>query len=180
MSSRMLTASWLAVVFIGCLGFKLVHDTDIFWQVKLGQIMLQEGRIQLGDPLTYTHAGEPAPPIGWLAQVWLALLYNLGGWHLARAVHHLALVGSLVVAAATCRRDRTSSFSVVIAMTIGFVVMLSNADLRPQSYRSSWLRNLAAHWHAVGRRFGSRSWPRSAILVIWQNMHPSVVMGASP
>ncbi len=177
MSSRMLTASWLAVVFIGCLGFKLIHDTDIFWQVKLGQIMLQEGRIQLGDPLTYTHAGEPAPPIGWLAQVWLALLYNLGGWHLARAVHHLALVGSLVVAAATCRRDRTSSFSVVIAMTIAFVVMLSNADLRPQSYGLLGFTLLLAL--ARGRaRFRFKVLAAFPILVIWQNMHPSVVIGA--
>jgi hypothetical protein len=173
----MLTALWLAVVFIGCLGFKLVHDTDIFWQVKLGQIMLEEGQIQLGDRLTYTHAGEPAPPIGWLAQVWLASLHNLGGWHLARAAHHLALAGSLVVAAATRRRDRTSPLSIAIAMTIAFVVMLSNADLRPQSYSLLGFAFLLAL--ARGRaRFRFKLLAASPILVIWQNMHPSVAMGA--
>ena len=130
----MLVASWWAVILIGVLGFKLVHDTDIFWQVRLGQIMLEEGRIPQFDRFTYTHAGEPAPPIGWLAQVLFAALYGLGGWHLTRAVHQLALVGSLLVAAATCRRDPTSPFSVLVAMTIAFLVMLSNADLRPQSF----------------------------------------------
>src|SRR5271168_3133266 len=125
MSSRILAAGWLGVVFVVVLGFKLVHDTDIFWQLKLGQITLEEGRIPVGDRFTYTHAGEPVPPIYWLAQILLASLYNLGGWHLARAAHQLAMVGSLVVAAATCRRDRTSQFSVLVAMTIGFAVMVS-------------------------------------------------------
>jgi hypothetical protein len=176
MSLRMLAAWWLGVVFVGILGFKLVHDTDIFWQVKLGQITLEEGRIPLGDRFTYTHAGEPAPPIYWLAQVLLALLYNLGGWHLARAVHQLALVGSLVVAAATCRRDRTSPFSILVAMTIGFVVMLSNADLRPQSFGLLGFASLLAL--ARGRApFWRKVLVASVILVIWQNMHPSVVMG---
>jgi hypothetical protein len=175
MSLRMLTASWLAVVLIGLLGFKLVHDTDIFWQVKLGQIMLEEGQIQLGDRLTYTHAGEPAPPIGWLAQVLLALLYKLGGWYLARAVHHVALVGSLLVAAATCQRDRTSRFSALVAMTIGFAVMLSNADLRPQSYGLLGFAFLLAL--ARGRwPFWFKLLAASTILVVWQNLHPSVVV----
>jgi hypothetical protein len=173
----MLTASWLAVVFIVCLGFKLVYDTDIFWQVKLGQIMLEEGQIQLGDRFTYTHAGEPAPPIGWLAQVSLALLYNLGGWRLALTVHHLALVGSLLVAAETCRRNYTSPFSILIAMTVGFVVMLSNADLRPQSFAFLGFAILLAL--ARGQSpFWFKLLIASPILVIWQNMHPSVVMGA--
>ena len=177
MSLRMLTAGWLGVVFVVVLGFKLVHDTDIFWQIKLGQITLEEGRIPVGDRFTYTHAGEPVPPIYWLAQILLASLYNLGGWHLARAAHQLALVGSLVVAAATCRRDRTSLFSVLIAMMTGFAVMVSNADLRPQSFGLLGFAILLAL--ARGRApFWCKLLVASAILVIWQNMHPSVVMGA--
>ncbi|HEX3451635.1 MAG TPA: hypothetical protein VHS97_25500, partial [Isosphaeraceae bacterium] len=177
MSLRMLTASWLAVVLIGLLGFKLVHDTDIFWQVKLGQIMLEEGQIPIADRFTYTHAGEPVPPIYCLAQILLAVLYKLGGWHLARAGHQLALVGSLVAAAATCRRDRTSHFSVIVAMTIGFVLMLSNADFRPQSFGV-----LGFAFFLALARSGAPFWFKllvaPAILVIWQNMHPSVLMGA--
>jgi hypothetical protein len=177
MSFRTLTASWLAVVFIACLGFKLVHDTDIFWQVKLGQITLEDGRIPLGDRFSYTHAGEPVPPIYWLAQILLASLYNLGGWHLARAAHQLALVGSLVVAAATCQRDRTSPFSVLVAMTIGFAVIVSNADLRPQSFGLLGFAILLALARGCAP-FWCKLLVAPAVLVIWQNMHPSVVMGA--
>jgi hypothetical protein len=172
----MLAATWLAILLIGVLEFKLVRDTDIFWQVKLGQITLEEGRIPQHDRFTYTHAGEPAPPIYWLAQVLFASLYGLGGWHLTRAVHQVALVGSLLVAAATCRRDATTPFSVAIAMAIGFVVMLSNADLRPQSFG---LLGFAALLALARRRlpFGVKLIVAATLLVTWQNMHPSVVLG---
>ena len=116
MSYRTLTALWSAVVMFAVLEFKQVHDTDIFWQVRLGQIMRQDGRLPLEDRFTFTHAGQSSPPVGWLAQLFLATLYDLGGWHLARAVHHFALVGSLVFAAATCRRDATSALGVAVAM----------------------------------------------------------------
>jgi hypothetical protein len=156
---------------------KLVNDTDIFWQIKLGQIMLREGRVEFGDPFTYTHAGKPAPPVGWLAQIWLALLYKVGGCRLARVVHQFAQVGSLLVAAATCRRDRTSPLSILIAMTIGFVVMLSNADLRPQSYGLLGFAILLA-LARCRLPLGHKLMVALPTLVIWQNMHPSVVMGA--
>ena len=133
MSQRTLITSCLAVGMIGRLEYKPIHDTDIFWQVRLGQIMLEEGRIPTEDRFTYTHAGEPAPPIGWLAQGLFASLYNLGGWRLTRLAHHFALIGALFTAAATCRRPVTTPLGAAIAMTIGFLVMLSNVDLRPQS-----------------------------------------------
>jgi hypothetical protein len=172
----MLAAWWLAIVLFGVLDFKLVHDTDIFWQVKLGQIMLHERRIPLQDRLTYTHAGEPTPPIGWLAQGLFAAFYGIGDWHLARAVHHVALVGSLLLAAATCRRQMTSAFSVVIAMTIAFVTMLSNADLRPQSLG---LLSFAAILALARSRQSVMAKLCIAVpmFVAWQNIHPSVSVG---
>ncbi len=176
MSQRTLVTLWLAVALIGILGFKLDVATDMFWQVKLGQIMLREGQIPQFDRFTYTHAGELAPPIGWLAQTLFASLYGLGGWQLARLVHQLALVGALLVAAATCRRGVTSPLSVAVAMTIAFLVILSNADLRPQSFGLLGFAILLAL--ARGRmRFWIKLIVATPIMVVWQNMHPSVVLG---
>jgi hypothetical protein len=178
MSQRMLTASCVALVMIGVLEFKLIHDTDIFWQIKLGQIMLEEGRIPRFDQFTYTHAGEPAPAIYPLAQVLYALLHQFGGWHLVRAVHQLAFVGSLLVAAAICQRNRTSPFSVIIAMAVAFVVMLPNADLRPQSFGLLGFAILLAL--ARGRLpFWVKLGIAAPLIVVWQNMHPSVLMGTA-
>ena len=91
MSQRMLIASCLAVVMIGRLEFKPIHDTDIFWQLKLGQIVLVEHRIPTTDRFSFTHPSEPAPPVGWLAQALFSSVYSAGGWRLTRLVHNCAL-----------------------------------------------------------------------------------------
>ena len=176
MSQRMLTASCVAVALLGVLVFKLINDTDVFWQIRLGQITLEEGRIPHFDRFTYTHAGAPAPPIGWLAQTLFASLYGLGGWRLTRAVHQFALVGSLLVAAATCRRDLTSSLSVAVAMAIAFLVILSNGDLRPQSFGLLCFAILLALARGP-RPLRVKLVVAAPLLVVWQNMHPSVVLG---
>ena len=103
MSQRMLIASCLAVGMIGRLEYKPIHDTDIFWQVKLGQIMLAEDRIPTEDRFTYTHAGIAAPPVGWLAQGLFASVYDPGGWRLTRLVHRRGLLGAPLFAGVTCR-----------------------------------------------------------------------------
>jgi hypothetical protein len=177
MSQRMLYASCLAIVMIGCLEFKPVHDTDIFWQIKLGQIMLREGRISMEERFTYTHPGAPVPPIGWLAQALFASLYDLGGWRLTRLVHHLALIGALLIAAATCPPRLATPFSTAVAMTIAFLAMLSNADLRPQSLALASFAALLA----IARSdlsFPIKMAIAAPVLVVWQNMHPSVAVGA--
>ena len=152
MTQRMLAVR--SVVLVGVLEFKLIQDTDIFWQVRLGQLMLEEGRIPRFDRFTFTHFGEPVPAIYCLSQLLYALLYDVGGWQLTRLVHHLSLVGALLVAAASCRREVTRPFSVAVAMTIGFIVMLSNADLRPRFFGVLGSRRYR-HWSAAGCRSGS-------------------------
>ena len=176
MSKRILIVCWAAVILFGVIEFKRIHDTDIFWQVRLGKMMLEQGHIPLSDRFTYTHHGEPAPPIGWLAQVAFALLYDMGGWQLARAAHNVAIVGALVLAGMTCRRDETSPLSVVLAMTGGFLVMLSNADLRPQGlglFCFAAILYLAHSRLSITVKFVLAG----PILVVWQNMHPSLVVG---
>ncbi len=176
MTQRMLAVSWLAVVLIGVLEFKVIQDTDIFWQVRLGQLMLEEGRIPQFDRFTFTHFGEPVPAIYCLSQLLYAFLYDMGGWQLTRLVHHLTLVGALLVAAASCRRQVTRPFSVAVAMTIGFVVMLSNADLRPQSFGLLGFAMLLALARG-GLPFRFKLIAVTIVLVAWQNMHPSIIVG---
>ena len=177
MSRTMLTAGLLAVVLIGVLEFRPIQDTDIFWQVRLGKIILEEGSIPQYDRLTYTHAGEISPPIWWLAQVVFAWLYQVGGWQVARLVHHLAFVGALVVAAATSRRDPARPFSVAIAMTVAFLVMLPNTDLRPQSFGLLAFAVLLAV--VRGRQpILIKLLIAVPVLVLWQNLHPSVMLAS--
>ena len=96
---------------------------------------------------------------------------------MTRLIHHFALVGSLVTAVLTCKRPLTTPFSAAVAMTIGFLVMLSNADLRPQSLAlASFVVLLAVAQSELS--FKMKLIVAAPLVVAWQNMHPSVIVGA--
>jgi hypothetical protein len=170
-NTRIIMRLWLAIVLLAFLEWKAVHDTDIFWQIKLGQIMIEERALPSVDRFTYTHYGEPAPAIGWLAQVGFALLYNVGGWPLVRLIHHVALVGALIVATIPCRRLAVSTSSALVAAVIAFLVLLSNADLRPQGLGLLCFSAVLAIAHSALSP-ASKIVTALPILIAWQNIRP--------
>jgi len=56
-----------------------ITDYDVWWHLKTGEIILREGIPSL-DPFAYTREGLPyLATHEWLAQVFFALLYHIGG-----------------------------------------------------------------------------------------------------
>ncbi len=163
------------------LQLKPIDDVDIFWQVKLGQLMLATGGLIEHDIFTYTHPGAPNPTLGWLAQVIYAGLYDLGGWRAIQILHVTLFAAAFVVAGLTASRLPSRGrypvlFSLVIGLYLGLMAGLSNADVRPQSFA---LLGFAAVLYLA--RLG----PLTArglvgiglIAILWQNTHPSLSLG---
>ena len=154
-----------------------VFDVDIFWQLKLGDLTLDEGRIPPTEPFVLPE-GRPHVPIGWLAQVIYALARRVGGWQLAQVVDTAAWLGGLAAIAFSVRSRMPRAWPAAAALWIVFLVAASQASLRPQSFallsfgllfalvKSDW-----ALWKKV--IFGG------LILVLWSNTHPSVVSGGA-
>lgn len=67
-----------ALVMIG--GQGLLSDSDTFWQIAVGQWILDHHAVPRVDIYSFTKAGEPWISSSWLAQVLYAASYNLAGW----------------------------------------------------------------------------------------------------
>ena len=67
-----------ALVMIG--GQGLLSDSDTFWQISVGQWILDHHAVPRVDIYSFTKAGEPWMSSSWLAQVLYAASYNLAGW----------------------------------------------------------------------------------------------------
>jgi hypothetical protein len=67
-----------ALVMIG--GQGLLSDSDTFWQIAVGQWILDHHAVPRVDIYSFTKAGEPWMSSSWLAQVLYAAGYNLAGW----------------------------------------------------------------------------------------------------
>lgn len=163
------------------LQLKPIDDVDIFWQVKLGQLMIATGELIEQDVFTYTHAGEPTPTIGWLAQVIYAWLYDLGGWRAIQLLHATLFAAAFGIAGLTASNLSNQGrypvpFTLVVGIYLGLMAGLSNADVRPQSFA---LLGFAAVLYLT--RLGPFSGPGLAsigvIAILWQNTHPSLSLG---
>lgn len=179
MSRNTFVLSLLALLIALFLQFRPIDDVDLFWQIRTGLLMLETGRLVDRDVFTYTHAGEPVPPISWLAQLLFALPFafqvRLGGLAAVRLVTSLAFAAALGVAAAPRRRE-VGWFSLTAAVVLGLLVALPHTSVRPQAFGVLGFALLLA--------LVQRAWPgwlRLAgavpLLVVWQNLHPSVVVG---
>ncbi len=170
-----LLSTWLLLVF--AMQLRPVGVDDVSWQLQLGRLTLERGQLVTADPFTYTHAGDPVPPVGWLAQVVYALLHQVGGWYAVRLLHVAMFAGAFVLAAWSACRRSVSVLSLLTALILGLLVAQSNSTVRPQSFAAIGfvlLLMLAESQRPL--------WHRLVCLIpvtlVWQNAHPSIVVGA--
>jgi hypothetical protein len=173
----------LALVLCGCvialfLQLRASQDVDVFWQLKLGQLALQQGGLVRADPFSATHAGEPVPPIGWLSQVLYALLYRAGSWRLLHQVNALVFAAGLLLASLTVRGLRRSTLAGILGLGLGVLVAAPHCEIRPHTLAmfSFALLLLVAETKMPAWR---KLVLATGVLVLWQNMHPSVLVGAA-
>ena len=61
-------------------GRALLNNSDTYWQIAVGQWILDHHALPRVDIYSFTKAGEPWMSSSWLAQVLYATSYNLAGW----------------------------------------------------------------------------------------------------
>ena len=89
------TAGLLAVLIPAVfLALRPIDDVDVFWQVRIGQLIVAEG-FDLTEPLCYRQAGEPMSWLGWLGQVSLAVIHRAAGWEGVQAAHVILYAAAL-------------------------------------------------------------------------------------
>lgn len=168
----------LPATMLGVLLLRHVWDVDIFWQLRLGELILEQGGPVPTEPFAATHLGEPLPAVAWLGQALFAAARYLDGWTGLRLFDALCWCGGFWALAAACRKRGADAASVALALAAAFLVALATASIRPQTYGVLCfgvllaLLKLNLSWRltvALG----------TPLLVLWQNLHPSVSIGAA-
>jgi hypothetical protein len=154
-------------------------DTDGWMGLLLGRVVAQHG-LPSHDTLTIWAHGRTWVDQQWLAQRALYGLYQVGGLKLVLLVH-IALVVLAVAAAATlARRLGGSPRSVTwIALPVFPALWPEAAVMRPQTF--AYPLFVAVLWLLLEelRRPSRRVYLVLPLLVLWANLHGSVVVGAA-
>lgn len=182
--------AWLgpaALVFIAVVSLLLlierpVWDVDIFWQLRLGELILARGGPVATEPFAARHLGEHLPSLAWGGQAFYAALREAGGWSLLRTFDALCWLGGFWAAAWAARQRGAAALGLAMALALGLIAALPQASVRPQSLAALCfgllialsLRPMRAPLRPM--RAPLRLALAALLLVAWQNLHPSVAI----
>lgn len=167
----------LPAILLSLLLVRPISDVDIFWQLKLGELILAAGHPIAGEPFAATHPGEPLPAVAWLGQAVMAEARLLWGWTGLRVFDALLWLGGFLAAGEAARRRGAAPLAVAVALALGFALALPAASIRPQSFAGLGFGLLLWLLHAPGSLPG-KALVGAVLLLAWQNLHPSVSIAA--
>ncbi|WP_235037496.1 MULTISPECIES: hypothetical protein [unclassified Novosphingobium] len=176
MNAAGILLAWVPAVMLLALLLRTVWDVDIFWQLKLGELILDRAGPVSREPFSALHLDEPLPSVAWAGQALMALARRVGGWNLLRVVDAMCWLGGFWAVAAACRLRGAAMSAIMLALVLTFIAALPTASIRPQSFACLCFGLLLAL-----QRLGLRPLLTIALggplLVAWQNLHPSVSVG---
>jgi hypothetical protein len=176
----------LALVGLNLIGWfsTPVADTDFWWHLRTGQLIVQSHSLPVPDAFSYTLAKAHEAYSGesslwhfnltheWLSQALLWLVYSLGGFPLVIVVRALILAAAAGLAGLLAwRRSASLAWGVAGALLGGGSLILFTAD-RPSIV--SFL--LAAVCIAIFE-FGLPLWLLPVLAVVWANLHGGFFLG---
>ncbi|HEY2887416.1 MAG TPA: hypothetical protein VGJ17_02290 [Candidatus Limnocylindrales bacterium] len=153
-----------------------MSTVDLAYNVRAGELMLDQGAVLRTDPFTFTAGGGAWLDQQWGAQILLALGYRAGGWALLaliRAGLVAAVMGLVFVA---CRRSG-AGLRVAAWLTLAAFILASAAmGMRPQLFGmvlfAATVAILAGRSRLTGRS-GWLLWLVPVLVVPWASIHGS-------
>jgi len=154
-----------------------IDDADIFWQVKMGRLILDHG-FHLTEPFSYRHPDQPIAYIGWLGQVLFAAAHAALGWEGVQVLNVMAFIVAFVLVWLRVSHTCTSPRPAVGATLLCFLPCMTNCSERPQTLAYALFVALfcATEWALPPRRYWLILVP---LLLAWQNIHPSLPVVAA-
>ena len=171
----------LAVAACSALGVANVRTelgSDSWYSLLSGRLIAHHG-LPHHDTLTSLTLGRTWVDQQWLAHLGLYGLWALGGWRVALLSVVVLYTAALVILAGSARAGGASPRSVAIVMVGSYLAGLTNTVYRAQIPAFVLFALVLALLLADERRPSRRVYLVFPVLVLWANLHGSVVLGAA-
>lgn len=171
----LLVAGAAALMLLG-IGVFVTPDT---WLALVSGRVVAEGGPPSTDSLTAWTLGREWIDQQWLGQLALYEVWRAGGLRLVGVVHAVIVIGTLVFALAIARRRGASSphvalIGVLAVLPIGIVA----GNIRTQTFALPLFVVLLWLLSEDSRSPSARVYWSLPLLVLWANVHGSVIVGA--
>jgi len=171
-------AAWAAVLPVALIRARYLAESDTFWEIRTGQVILRTGHIPAVDSFSWWARGRPWAPNSWAFDVLLAGAYRAGGLACAALLGSgLVMLASAVILLLARRLGArpAAAGACTVAWSAGMFVWLS---ARPQLIDYAAVPLLVLVLAGAGPAVR----PRTLLLVaaieaVWVNLHTGALLG---
>jgi hypothetical protein len=152
-----------------------LYDTDFWWHLKTGELMLRDGVVPHVDWYTFTDFEKPWIDLHWGFQILIALLYRLGGVDLIIVVKAAVITGAVAVGWLAAGKG-LPVWVRVLAWLAPVVSISGRGYERPEMLSQLFL----AIWLYIAFRVHERPkliWWLPVVQLAWTNSHALFVLG---
>jgi hypothetical protein len=157
-------------------GDRLLIDPDTFWQIAVGQWIVDHRTVPVVDTFSLTMRGHPWISTQWLAQVVYSQIYKMWGWTGPVVIASLSIAATFALLARFLMR-RFDDVTVMIVLPLSVLVALPHLHARPHvlalPVMVAWVGALLS---AAERRAAPR-FALIALMTLWANLHGSFIFG---
>lgn len=165
---------WITFLAVFAMAARVSVDTDTWWHLRTGQWIVENRSIPQTDPFSYTRFGENWQHPGWLVQVPMYLLYQLGGpgalnlWTAGMVTLAFIFVWHTLSGGPFLR-----GFAIILGATVAAVYWAA----RP--YLVTFLLTAVFLWILEDFRWRKRDrlWWLPLLMVVWVNSHGGYLAG---
>jgi hypothetical protein len=155
-----------------------IPPNDFWWHLATGRQIVAQGAIPNVDSFSFTRAGAPFFNQGWLAQLFMYGVFQLGGLPLILSVQALVVALAYGLLLRLCiRRSGSVQLSVALLLLTTMPLSFNNWIVRPQSYAlpifAAFLTILTEYRLGLSRRL----WLLPLLMALWVNVHGTFVLG---
>jgi hypothetical protein len=170
---------WVALAVYArrlAVGARLLNDPDTYWQITVGQWILDHRAVPHVDIYSFTMYGQPWISTQWLAQVIYAIVYDAAGWTgpVVTAAAAVALTFALLARFLDSRLPRPAT---LIFLAIAFALMTPHLVARPHLLAMPAMVAFVGGVVAAMDRKSAPSFGLLPLMALWANLHGGFVLG---
>jgi len=166
-----LMLTWIAIFFLAT---RLPVDPDMWWHLRAGNEMWDQGRILLNDVFSYTRLGSPWINVFWISDLGLYGLWKIGGFFAITIFTALMAVAVMSIVYAQMEGRCYLRTALILLAMFG---ALANWSARPQlmSFALLAFLDFFLRRHFFVKR--QPLWILVLIFALWGNLHGGFIWG---
>jgi hypothetical protein len=170
---------WLGIgvyaVLLVC-GERLLNDSDTYWQISIGQWIIDHAALPRADIYSFTKAGEPWTSSSWLSQVLFAGSYNLAGWTGPVVLASASIALTFALLAFILGRRIPAPYAVVVTLA-SLVLSTPHFLARPHVLVLPVMLAWAYGLMSASERGEAPSFWLLPLIALWANLHGGFIFG---